>query len=116
MHANKVHHVITITHVAVDLGKGEDWLRDVASETKIEDGVHLGLWRRRRSHPGVHRLRYRKPDRARPDVQRKSNLVQALATRMIQLACGPRRMRTPNPSIDRFYAAGEPLFERASAL
>ena len=32
MHVNKVHHVTTITRVAVDL-------RDVASEMEIEDGV-----------------------------------------------------------------------------
>jgi len=76
MHVNKVHHVTTITRVAANLD--EDWLCEVASEMGIEDGVILGLWRRRRRHPGVHRLRYRKPDRARSDVQRKSNLAQAL--------------------------------------
>ena len=37
MHVNKVHHVTTITRVAVDLGEDEDWLRDVASEMEIED-------------------------------------------------------------------------------
>jgi len=39
MHVNKVHHVTTITRVAEDLGEDEDWLRDVANEMKIEDGV-----------------------------------------------------------------------------
>ncbi len=39
MHVNKVHHVTTITRVAHDLGEDEDWLRDVASEMEIEDGV-----------------------------------------------------------------------------
>ena len=37
MHVNKVHHVTTITQVAKDLD--EDWLRDVANEMEIEDGV-----------------------------------------------------------------------------
>jgi hypothetical protein len=36
---NKVHHVTTITRVAEDLGEDEDWLRDVANEMEIEDGV-----------------------------------------------------------------------------
>jgi hypothetical protein len=39
MHINKVHHVTTITRVAEDLGEDEDWLRDIASEMEIEDGV-----------------------------------------------------------------------------
>jgi hypothetical protein len=39
MHVNKVHHVTTITRVAADLGEDEDWLRDVANEMEIEDGV-----------------------------------------------------------------------------
>jgi hypothetical protein len=39
MHVNKVHHVTTITRVAEDLGEDEDWLRDIASEMEIEDGV-----------------------------------------------------------------------------
>jgi hypothetical protein len=39
MHVNKVHHVTTITQVAKDLGEDEDWLRDVANEMEIEDGV-----------------------------------------------------------------------------
>src|SRR5882757_6686333 len=38
-HVNKVHHVTTITRIAEDLGEDEDWLRDVASEMEIEDGV-----------------------------------------------------------------------------
>src|SRR2546423_15333999 len=33
MHTNKVH------RVAEELGEHEDWLRDVASEMEIEDGV-----------------------------------------------------------------------------
>jgi hypothetical protein len=37
MHVNKVHHVTTITQLAKDLG--EDWLRDVANEMEIGDGV-----------------------------------------------------------------------------
>jgi hypothetical protein len=38
MHVNKVssRH---ITQVAKDLGEDEDWLRDVANEMEIEDGV-----------------------------------------------------------------------------
>jgi hypothetical protein len=39
MHTNKVHHVTTITRVAEQLAEDEDWLRDVASEMEIEDGV-----------------------------------------------------------------------------
>ena len=40
MHVNKVHHVITIARVAEDLGENnEDWLRDVANEMEVEDGV-----------------------------------------------------------------------------
>ena len=39
MHVNKVHHVTTIPQVAKDLGEDEDWLRDVANEMEIEDGV-----------------------------------------------------------------------------
>jgi hypothetical protein len=39
MHVNKVHHVTTITRVAVDLGEDEDWLRDVANEMDAEDGL-----------------------------------------------------------------------------
>lgn len=39
MHVNKVHHVTTITHIAEDLGEDEDWLRDIANEMEIEDGV-----------------------------------------------------------------------------
>jgi hypothetical protein len=39
MHVNKVHHVKTITRIAEDLGEDENWLRDVASEMEIEDGV-----------------------------------------------------------------------------
>lgn len=39
MHINKVHHVTTITRVAEALGEDEDWLRDVANEMEIEDGV-----------------------------------------------------------------------------
>lgn len=39
VHVNKVHHVTTITRVAEDLGEDENWLRDVANEMEIEDGV-----------------------------------------------------------------------------
>ncbi len=39
MHTNKVHHVTTINRIAEQLGEDEDWLRDVASEMEIEDGV-----------------------------------------------------------------------------
>jgi hypothetical protein len=39
MHVNKIHHVKTITRIAEDLGEDEDWLRDVASEIEVEDGV-----------------------------------------------------------------------------
>ena len=39
IHVNKVHHVTTITQVAKDLGEDEDWLRVVANEMEIEDGV-----------------------------------------------------------------------------
>ncbi len=39
MRVKKVRHVKTITRIAEDLGEDEDWLRDVASEMEIEDGV-----------------------------------------------------------------------------
>jgi hypothetical protein len=39
MHVNKVRHVKTITRIAEDLGEDEGWLRDVASEMEVEDGV-----------------------------------------------------------------------------
>ena len=39
IHVNKVHHVKTITRIAEHLGEDEDWLRDVASEMEVEDGV-----------------------------------------------------------------------------
>jgi hypothetical protein len=39
MYVNKVHRVKTITRIAEDLGADDDWLRDVASEMEIEDGV-----------------------------------------------------------------------------
>lgn len=39
MHVNKIHHVTTISRVAENLGEDEDWLRDVANEMEIEDGV-----------------------------------------------------------------------------
>ena len=39
MHVNKVHHVTTIARVAEDLGEDEDWLRDVANEMEVEDGL-----------------------------------------------------------------------------
>jgi hypothetical protein len=39
MHVNKVHHVTTIARVAKDLGEDEDWLRDIANEMDVEDGV-----------------------------------------------------------------------------
>jgi hypothetical protein len=39
MHVNKVHHVTTITRVAENLGEDEEWLRDVANEMDVEDGV-----------------------------------------------------------------------------
>jgi hypothetical protein len=38
-HVNKVHHVTTMTRVAEDLGEDEGWLRDVANEMEVEDGV-----------------------------------------------------------------------------
>ena len=39
MHINKVDHVTTINRVAEELGEDEDWLRDVANEMEVEDGV-----------------------------------------------------------------------------
>ena len=39
MHVNKVHHVTTIARVAENLGEDEDWLRAVANEMEVEDGV-----------------------------------------------------------------------------
>ena len=39
MHTNKVHHVTTINRVAEELGEDVDWLRHVANEMEIEDGV-----------------------------------------------------------------------------
>lgn len=38
-HVNQVHRVATITQVAKDLGEDEDWLRDIAIETEIEDAL-----------------------------------------------------------------------------
>ena len=38
-HVNQVHHITTITQVAKDLGQDEDWLRDIAIEMEIEDGL-----------------------------------------------------------------------------
>ena len=38
-HVNKIHHVTAINRVAEQVGEDEDWLRDVASEMEIEDGV-----------------------------------------------------------------------------
>ena len=84
MHVNKVHHVTTITRVAEDLGEDEDWLRDVANEMEIEDGVIWVYGVGEDGVHGVHRLRHRKPDRARPHAQRKSDLAQAMAARIIQ--------------------------------
>lgn len=92
-HVNKVHHVTTITQVAKDLGEDEDWLRDIAIEMEIEDGV---IWSMVSEKMAFRRspTSESKPDRARSDVQRKSDLAQALAARIIQSACGLRRMRT----------------------
>ena len=39
LYVNKGHRVTTITRVAEDLGEDEDWLRDVASDMEIEDGI-----------------------------------------------------------------------------
>jgi hypothetical protein len=39
VHVNKVHHVTTVNRVAEQLGEDQDWLRDVASEMEIEDGL-----------------------------------------------------------------------------
>jgi hypothetical protein len=56
MHVNKVHHVTIISRVAENVGEDEDWLRDVANEMEIEDGVFwvYGVGEERL---GVHRLR-----------------------------------------------------------
>lgn len=39
MHINKVHHVTTNNRIAEELGEDEAWLREVANEMEIEDGV-----------------------------------------------------------------------------
>jgi hypothetical protein len=39
VHVNKVHHVTTVNRIAEQLGEDQDWLRDVASEMEIEDGL-----------------------------------------------------------------------------
>ncbi len=39
MHINKVHHVTTISRVAMDLGEDRDWLFEIASDMEVEDGV-----------------------------------------------------------------------------
>jgi hypothetical protein len=39
MHVDKLHHVTTIARIAERLGEDEDWLRNVASDMEIEDGV-----------------------------------------------------------------------------
>ncbi|KWV55961.1 hypothetical protein AS156_05265 [Bradyrhizobium macuxiense] len=49
-HVNKLHHVTTITQVAKDLGEDEDWLRDIAIEMEIEDGL---IWVCRVGQDGV---------------------------------------------------------------
>jgi hypothetical protein len=36
---NKVHSVVTIARVAVELGVDEDWLWDIAGEMEPEDGL-----------------------------------------------------------------------------
>ncbi len=36
---NKVHSVMTIARVAIDLGVDEDWLWDIAGEMEPEDGL-----------------------------------------------------------------------------
>lgn len=38
-HANRVHHITTVTQVAKDIGEDEDWLREIGIEMEIEDGV-----------------------------------------------------------------------------
>jgi hypothetical protein len=43
MHADKLHHVITIARIAEHLGEDEDWLRNVASDMEIEDGVIVSM-------------------------------------------------------------------------
>lgn len=39
MHINKVHHVTTINRVADELSEDEDWLREIANDMEIEDGL-----------------------------------------------------------------------------
>ena len=56
-YVNKVHHVTTINRVAEDLGEDVDWLRYVASEMEIEDGVIWELMASEKMVSGIDRLR-----------------------------------------------------------
>ena len=78
MHVNKVHPRHHHRRVAEMLGEDEDWLRDVANEMEIEDGVIWVYGVGEDGVHGVHRLRHRKPDRAHRDVQRRSDAAQAV--------------------------------------
>jgi hypothetical protein len=89
-HVNKVHHVTTITKVAEDLGEDEDWLRDVANEMEIEDGV---IWVYGVGEDGIQAFTDFGIENL-IELVRKSGVAQALAARIIQPACGLRRMHT----------------------
>lgn len=93
-HVNKVHHVTTINQVAKDLGEDETGCATLSSRWRSRT-ADLVLWRRGKMvFRRLHRLWHRKPDRARQARQRKPQAAHALATGMIQPACGLRRMRT----------------------
>ncbi|MGY4408216.1 hypothetical protein [Bradyrhizobium sp. USDA 3315] len=74
-HVNKVHHVTIITEVAKDLGKDEDWLRDIANRNGDRGRPDVGLWRRRRWRSALHRLWHRKPNRAPQVLQENLKLL-----------------------------------------
>jgi IS66 C-terminal element len=83
------------------------WLTDILARI----AAHL----RRRWHPGVHRLRHRKPDRTRPDIQRKSDLAQALTAGITQSGWRP----TPDaygPPSEADDAAERRAIDRSNSL
>ncbi|WP_376707327.1 hypothetical protein [Bradyrhizobium vignae] len=86
--------------VAKDLGEDEDWLRDIAIEMEIQDGLN---WVYGVGGDGVQAFTdfgIRKCDRARQVLQRRHLPAHALATGMIQPACGLRRMPPTEIAVD----------------
>jgi hypothetical protein len=108
MHVNKVHHVTTITRIAEDLGEDEDWLRDVANEMEIEDGV---IWVYGAGEDGVQAFTDFGIENLIELVRTyKENPAwqQALAARIIQSARGLRRMDTASLASGAIIAGTNP--------